>query len=166
MPKPLTAERLRELLSYDSETGVFLRVARTSNRIKAGDKAGTRRPDGYLKVSVDGHQFLAHRLAWFYVHGFWPQHQIDHINGDRSDNRIANLRDVPPTLNQQNQRRAHSRNASSGLLGASWDRRKAKWVAQMSCGKASKHIGYFNTKDEAAAAYLTAKRRLHEGCTI
>lgn len=162
----LTAALLRELLHYDPETGVFTRKVRTSNRIAVGDVAGTLRPDGYTKISVLNKSYLAHRLAWLYVHGEWPKDQVDHRNGIRTDNRIANLRDLSGTLNQQNQRAAHSRNKSSGLLGASWDKRKGKWVAQISSTRTSRHIGYFETAKEAAAAYLEAKRRLHEGCTI
>lgn len=162
----LTAQLLRELLHYDQETGVFTRIVRTSNRINVGAVAGTRRPDGYLKISLLDSAFLAHRLAWLYVTGDWPKWQIDHINGVRSDNRWANLRDVPPYVNQGNQRVAHAKNKSSGLLGVTWNARKNKWAAQISATGKQIHIGLFDRPEDAHAAYLDAKRRLHEGCTI
>jgi hypothetical protein len=162
----LTAELVRLCLTYDASTGLFTRKARTGHRVTVGDPVGTLRPDGYLKAALLGGDYLLHRLAWLYVNGRWPEFVIDHINGIRTDNRIANLRDVPETSNQQNQRRAHSKNKSCGLLGATWDARKCKWMAQLFVHGKQKHIGYYDTPEDAHAAYLEAKRRLHEGCTI
>jgi HNH endonuclease len=88
----LTAERLRERLHYDAETGVFTRRVGSSNA-RAGDVAGSVHSTGYVRISIDGGKYTAHCLAWFYVHGVWPSDQIDHINRNRSDNRIANLRE-------------------------------------------------------------------------
>jgi hypothetical protein len=161
----LNASRLRELLDYDPATGVFTRRVRTSHRIKCGDVAGTLRPDGYLKISLLNSGFLAHRLAWLYMTGKWPEHQIDHINGVRHDNRLANLRDVTPTHNQQNQRVAHVRNKSCGMLGVTLTKGN-KWQAQISAEGRHKHIGTYATPQEASEAYLTAKRKLHAGCRI
>ena len=94
----LSAERLRAVLSYDPETGVFTRTVRLANRHQIGDRAdfiitaGNQR--GYYRVSLDSERHLAHRLAWLYVYGKWPELTIDHINRNPSDNRIQNLRDV------------------------------------------------------------------------
>jgi hypothetical protein len=91
MLRPLTAERLREQLRYDAETGVFTRRV-GSGHARAGDMAGTVHSTGYVRISIDGGKYTAHHLAWLYVHGVWP-YQIEHINRKRSDNRIANLRE-------------------------------------------------------------------------
>jgi hypothetical protein len=160
-----TAQRLRELLHYDPETGVFTRRVQTSNRIRVGDVAGSINDKGYLNIRVDVRQRFAHRLAWLYVYGVWPQHQIDHINGVRDDNRIVNLRDVTKSINMQNQRHACSNN-KSGLLGASWNKARSCWQAQIKIGGMVKFLGRFESATEAHAAYLTAKRALHDGCTI
>jgi hypothetical protein len=161
----VNAARLRELLHYDPDTGIFTRKVRTSHRINVGDVAGTRRPDGYLKISVIDTSCLAHRLAWLYMTGEWPKHQVDHINGVRHDNRFVNLRDVTPTHNQQNQRVAHIRNKSCGLLGVTLTKGNT-WQAQISVNGRHKHIGTYPTPQEASEAYLTAKRKLHAGCRI
>jgi hypothetical protein len=87
----LTAERLRERLHYDAETGVFTRRV-GSGHAHAGDMAGSVHSTGYVRIGIDGGKYTAHCLAWLYVHGVWPSDQIDHINRNRSDNRIANLR--------------------------------------------------------------------------
>lgn len=90
----LTAERLRELLSYDPETGWFTwRVTRSSNgRADAGSRAGALRSDGYRHVTVDQHKYKEHRLAWLYMTGKWPEADLDHKNNTRDDNRFSNLR--------------------------------------------------------------------------
>jgi hypothetical protein len=158
----LTQDRLRELLHYDPERGTFIRKA-ASGGTKVGDVAGTiNRTLGYIFVGVDGKSYLAHRLAWLHFHGVWPQ-VVDHINGRRTDNRIANLRNVDATHNTQNRRAASSRN-KSGVLGVCWDR--GRWVAHIMVNRKRKNLGRYHTVDEAQNAYLTAKRQLHVGCTI
>jgi hypothetical protein len=88
----LAAERLRERLRYDGGTGVFTRRV-GSGHARAGEIAGSVHSTGYVRIGIDGGKYTAHRLAWLYVHGVWPSDQIDHINRNRSDNRIANLRE-------------------------------------------------------------------------
>ena len=107
----LTAERLREVLAYDPDTGVFTWKARTSpfSRVNVGDVAGNLRRDGYIEICVDGRKHQSHRLAWLYVYGEWPADQIDHINGIRTDNRIANLREANNAENHHNLRKARCR---------------------------------------------------------
>lgn len=162
----LSAERLREVLNYDPETGVFAWKAPTSYRVKVGSFAG-RQPgrNHYPRITIDYQTHGTHRLAWLYVHGVWPSGEIDHVNGDRSDSRIANLRDVPSFVNMQNQRKAHSRNAS-GLLGVWFDKRTKQWASSISRRGRKQFLGRFATPEAAHAAYLSAKRGLHEGCTI
>jgi hypothetical protein len=129
-----------------------------------GDAAGGRGGGGYWQISVDAKLHLAHRLAWLHFYGEGPRHQIDHINGDKLDNRIANLRDVPHQINQQNRRRVLSTNKSSGLIGA--HRHRSRWQSRIrTCGRYV-FLGVFDTPEAAHAAYVEAKRRLHPGCTL
>jgi len=163
----LTAERLRELLHYDPDTGIFTRRVRTSTSTRVGEVAGTvRGTGGYRCVPVDGKRYAEHRLAWFYVYGRWPTEQIDHINGIRIDNRIVNLRDASGSMNRENQRAARSDNRSSGILGVCYCKLHKKWKASIRVKGVLKHIKYCATAEEARDAYIRAKRALHEGCTI
>jgi hypothetical protein len=159
----LTAERLQELLHYDQATGAF--HWRSSRRgINADRLAGSaHKRTGYRYIAVDGTKYLAHRLAWLYVNCAWPTHQIDHINGDKLDNSIANLRDATPAVNSQNQRKAQPHNRL-GVLGVI--RHGAAYRAQLKVGDKNHRLGSFETPKLAHEAYLAAKRRLHEGCTI
>lgn len=160
----VTPKRLRELLEYDAATGLLTWRVNRKGTVKAGDVAGSPAAGGYLNISIDWRLYKAHRLAWLYVYGEWPAQQIDHINGDPMDNRIANLRDVSPTVNTQNQRLARSDNRS-GVMGTR--ERDGRWIARIGLsGKRQKHLGMFDTQAEAHEAYLEAKRLLHEGCTI
>ena len=159
--KDITVETLRTLLAYDPETGEFRwRVNRKG--IKMGDVVGCVNSSGYTRIKINGMEFMAHRLAWLYTHGMWPDHQIDHINGDKRDNRIKNLRDVSRSVNLQNQTRAR-RGSISGLLGVSWHKHKEHWEAKIMIDKRSQHLGYFSSPEAAHAAYLAAKLRLHPG---
>lgn len=158
----ISAARLRELLDYDPETGIFRwRVDRGS--VRAGKIAGTPNGRGYLLIRVDGRLRRANRLAWLYVTGEHPSGEVDHENGVKHDNWFGNLRDVPLKVNRQNIRKAHITNAS-GVLGVSELRGRHK--AQLWVDGVNLHLGFFDTEAEAHSAYLEAKRRLHEGCTI
>ena len=157
----LTQENLRRLLSYDFESGRFTWL-RGSSRSPVGGRAGCL-SNGYLVIRVDGVLRRAHRLAWLYVHGYWPTDDIDHINGDRTDNRIANLRCVTRGQNHQNRRCANT-NSASGLLGVHpW---RHKWRARIQVDGCSRHLGVFDSIDQAQAAYLSAKLQLHPFQTI
>ena len=161
----ITAERLRKLLDYDAETGEFRwRVA--AGRAKAGDLAGYDHGTGYRGVSVDGRLYRLHRLAWLHVTGCWPAEHIDHINGVGSDNRWLNLRSASNSQNMQNQRIAPSSNKSSGLLGATWDKKAKRWKSLIMADRRNIHLGYFDTAEEAHDAYLKAKANLHPFQTI
>ena len=165
----LSAERLREVVDYDPATGVFTRKVRLAQRHQVGDRAdfvitaGNQR--GYYRVCVDSRRYMAHRCAWLCVHGAWPEHDIDHINGDRGDNRIANLRDVPNQINRQNMRGPRSDN-KSGLLGVHWHEGTQKWRARVQLEGRVIEAGLHETREQAHAAYLQVKRKAHEGCTI
>lgn len=162
----LTAERLKELLNYDKDTGVFTRIVQRGRqrRLAPGTKAGYQH-GVYWRINVYGEIYSAHRLAWFYAHGEWPKQEIDHINGDKSDNRLCNLRDVPKSINMQNKQAAHV-GSVSGFLGVSFKKDRSKWLAHIGRDGKRLHIGYFSTPEAAHAAYIEAKRRLHPGCTI
>jgi hypothetical protein len=161
----LTADRVRELLAYSPDTGIFTRRISLSPRSHVGKQAGSRSSSGYLQIRVDSTRYLAHRLAWLHTFGVWPNGVIDHINGVKNDNRLANLRDVAPYVNSQNQKIAQSRNMS-GLLGAHYQARSDRYLAHIVVDGTKKHLGSFETAEQAHAAYIEAKRRLHEGCTI
>jgi hypothetical protein len=159
----LTAQRLREVVSYDTSTGVFTRLARTAQRHQVGDRADLPCAGGYRRIAVDSIKVQAHRAAWLYVHGEFPSGQIDHINGDRADNRLANLRDVAPGVNSQNQRKARKDNGS-GFLGVT--PHQGKWRPRVQLNGKPHYAGMYDTPEEAHAAYVALKRKLHEGCTI
>lgn len=164
----LSAERLRELLNYDPETGIFRWKVSRGGTAMIGTIAGCLHPDGYLLIRADGKQYLAHRLTWLYMTGGWPEDQIDHINGKRADNRWKNLREADATLNSENQRKAQGDNFSCGLLGVTIIKsaKKNPWQARIGITGKQKHLGYFPTPEAAHEAYLQAKREFHEGCTI
>ena len=159
----LNVKRLREVLDYDPATGLFRWRIQPAARFNVGDIAGTIRKDGYCSIEIDGHLYLAHRLAWFYFYGKWPDGELDHRHGKEAGNGIANLRELTHQENQQNRRRAHKTN-KTGLLGVS------KWrhlfAATINANKKRYHLGYFKTAEEAHAAYLEAKRRLHHSGTL
>lgn len=161
----LTAETLRRVLNYNPDTGL-LTWRESRGRVAAGQVAGSlRKRDGVVRVRVNGRFYGAHRLAWLWVNGRWPGNELDHINGIPSDNRIANLRDCGRTINRQNMRRAHHDSASK-TLGVSWSASSRKWRARIWAGGKEVGLGIFDTTEQAHKAYLTAKRRLHPGCTI
>lgn len=158
----LNSTRLRELLDYNPTTGVFTWRVNRRGPARIGAVAG-RVNNGYCEVCVDMRRYLSHRLAWLYVHGNWPQGQIDHINGVRTDNRIENLRDVTVGENHQNKRRPQGANP---YLGVTWHKGRQKWQAQIGVDGVKRVLGRFSTAEEARDAYLRAKRELHAGCTI
>lgn len=161
----LTPERLRELLAYDPETGAFTRKVATARNCRVGQRVGYRTRDGYLRMMLDWESHLAHRLAWLYIYGRWPDCELDHINSVRADNRIANLRDVSRTVNAQNLKAALSGNATL-LLGVTYAPRREKYQSSIRANGRQRWLGYFNTPEAAHAAYIAAKRELHSGCTI
>ena len=165
MKKHLSQKRLKEVLDYNPETGVFIWKI-YSGRIKVGYVAGNINKRGYATIGIDGEIYRSHRLAWFYVYGKWPDDQIDHINGQRSDNRICNLRDVTNQVNAQNLKRATRVKTSTNYLGVYKTTNIKPWRAQIDIDKKTRHIGYYKTPEEANEAYLKAKRMLHVGCTI
>ena len=160
--KDITAEIMRTLFDYDHDTGIFWWRVKPSRRVKAGAAAGSVSSKGYIVIRINGMKFMAHRLAWLHTHGAWPEHEIDHLNGNRADNRIANLRDVSRSTNAQNQTKPR-KDGTSGYLGVSWNKRAERWNAKIMANGQRQHVGYFDCAKEAHAAYLAAKLRLHPG---
>ena len=157
VPRPeLTAEYLRSILGYDPATGIFTWKVSTANRIKVGDVAGSPNGDGYLRLKVQSRLHLTHRLAWLYTYGEWPEDQLDHINRNRSDNRIANLRDVSHKQNLQNASKRSDN--TSGHPGVHWYSRYSKWQARIKHNYKYIHLGYFTTIEDAVSARKAAEK--------
>lgn len=159
MKNELTAQRARELLDYDPETGEF-RWKVTRGGVTRGSIAGYIDPDGYRHIRIAGYLYLAHRLAWLITHGSWPTLEIDHRNVKPGDDRIKNLREATRAQNHQNIG-VRSDN-TSGYKGVSFDRINRKWVARIRVtGGRYKNLGRFPFPDQAHAAYIEAARDLH-----
>lgn len=165
----LTAKLVRELLHYDVLTGVFRwKVDRMCGRYhkqfaaRAGDIAGNVCKDGRVQIGILDRRFRAHRVAWLYVYGEWVP-EIDHIDGNNSNNAILNLRIADRFMNMQNLHKAKKQNAC-GFLGVR--KHHLKFVAQISVRGKYTYLGLFGTPELAHGAYLKAKREMHEGCTI
>ena len=161
--RSLTSEKLIELVDYDPITGLFYRRVRISKTGSAGDIIGSTNSNGRVEVSVAGRIYLAHRIAWLYMKGKWPDNVIDHIDGNPLNNAFSNLRDVTHEGNAQNLRRPGSAN-KSGYLGVR--KKRSRWVASIQVSGVAMHIGTYDTPEAAHAAYLDHKRRLHTTCTI
>lgn len=161
----LTQNRLKELLSYNQDTGIFTRLVMNNHRFPIGSIAGQNHHSGYVYLEVDKKVYSSHRLAWLYVYGEFPKNVIDHINGNKSDNRICNLRDVTRSVNLQNLVKPYKVN-SSGFIGVSFHKSAKKWIAQISAKGRKIHLGCYQTPEEAHKVYVDTKRKLHQGCTI
>jgi hypothetical protein len=146
----LTAERLRELLDYDAESGVFTWRVSPALGVPKGATAGSTHHTGYIFIRFKKRNYAAHRLAWFYVHGEWPPAgiDIDHANGDRSDNRIANLRLATRSQNCANRRRQI--NNTSGVTGVR--KLRGKWMARIKIGGEYQYLGVFAQFQDAVTA--------------
>jgi hypothetical protein len=157
-------DELKALLHYDRESGVFRwRTTRKYGLILPWSVAGWN-DGGYVRIQIGVRSYLAHRLAWLYEFGEWPSMDVDHINGNPRDNRISNLRNVRRQMNAQN-RRPESRVAATGMVGVGLHR-DGRFVAGIYVSGKRRHLGIFATAKDAQAAYLNAKREMHEGCTV
>lgn len=148
----ITQQELKELLDYNPETGIFT----WKNASKR--KAGTSMYSGYIRLNVNKKQYLAHRLIWLYVYGYFPKY-VDHINMNRSDNRLCNLREATNTQNQYN-KKLTKRN-TSGIKGVSWFERDKNWRARLHVSGKLIHLGYFDSIEEAKKIITEYRNKLH-----
>lgn len=153
----LSVGRLRSLFSYDPLTGQFRRKI-SSGKARKGSIARGSNARGYIFIPIDGKTYPAQRLAWLYCYGEMPLQDLDHINRDRADNRIANLR---LCTKAENARNATMRGASSGLKGVYWRPKPHKWVAIITADRQRHFLGSFDSSADAARAYNQAAERLH-----
>lgn len=151
----ITQDYLKQILNYNADTGIFIRKV-ISTRNKIGDIAGGINSNKYIEIRVKGKKYKAHRLAWLYEFGEWPRGQIDHIDGDRSNNRIINLRTVNPRGNSQN-REIHR---NGHLVGTNWAAHANKWMARIKIDGKTKYLGYYDTQELAHDAYLLKLKEL------
>jgi HNH endonuclease/AP2 domain len=155
----LTQERLKELLHYDPETGVFRWLQPPSYVVKRGDVAGSlNKTTGYRLIHIGGRNYKAHRLAWLYMTGAWCRPMIDHRDCDRTNNRWKNLRCATFSANAAN--RGRPRNNASGFKGVHRRRDSGKWRAQIWKDGRAIYLGQFRTPEEAHAAYVAKAREL------
>lgn len=159
----ITQGRLRELLNYDPSSGIWRWVRPPRGKL-FGSVAGTLRAKGYRAITIDGRSYSSHRLAWFWMTGHFPTQQIDHINGIRWDNRWENLRAASCGENSQN--RAMQSNNTSGYIGVSAAnyRKFRVWRAKITVGGKTISLGYWETPQQAAAAYSRGKAKYHIFC--
>ena len=144
-------------LDFNQETGVFTWKNDGTRGVKAGDIAGSKMKSGYVMLSVKGKKLLAHRIAWLFVHGEFPEGNIDHINRNKSDNRIANLR--PATYEQNAQNRLKNIKNTSGYKGVTWHKRDERWQAAITVKGKVLHLGYYKVLDDASKAYIEASKK-------
>ncbi|AXF66107.1 HNH endonuclease [Leclercia sp. W17] len=156
----LTLDRLKELLSYDPQTGIFTWISPPKNyRRPVGSAAGYLTSLGYIQIGIDCGNYSAHRLAWMYMHGEFPEMGIDHINGNPADNRIENLRAVTHQQNMWNRR--VQKNNSSGYPGVYFNKSANKWRACIRVKGKRIHLGYFKSAKEAHDKYVEASKEHH-----
>lgn len=156
----LTQTKLKEVLRLDSATGQFFWLAQTSSksRINIGDFAGNFDSEGYVRIKIEGRTYKAHHLVWLWHTGALPVRQIDHINRIKDDNRFENLRETTQAENLHNRTVANRRN-KTGLLGVNT---YGGWFHAILGVRGKRiHLGKFNSKEEAHAAYMEAKRKYH-----
>lgn len=158
--KPITHERLLQVIDYDPDTGIFTWRAAPSATRRAGEVAGCI--NKHLKcilIGIDNHRYYGHHIAWFYVHGEWPEDEIDHRNSDRLDNRILNLRQADRSQNLANRRCGRLRGNAAGYKGV--EKHRHRWAARIRMYGVRKFLGDFDTPEEAHAAYCKTAAEMH-----
>lgn len=158
----ITQERLKEVINYNPETGIFTWNV-NHKRVRKGSVAGHKYSTGYIRISIDGVQYRAQRLAWLYITGNMPKNQIDHINRVRDDNRFVNLRDVPNHVNQMNKGVYPYRSKTNGgFRGVSKVKNcKQRWSARITFKRKTINIGCFGSPEEAHEAYCKKMSELY-----
>lgn len=151
-------ERIRELFTYDPETGEFFWTDKCAKNVRPGRRAGFRDTCGYWGITIDYVTYKAHRVAWAYAYGEWPALDIDHIDGERGNNSIKNLR---LATNRQNQANRKSTSGKSIYKGVCFHKMHKKWMAQLKNNGETEFIGYFDSQEEAALAYNERAISIH-----
>jgi hypothetical protein len=160
----LSQDRLKELLHYNQETGEFIRT-KAGKGFKVGDVAGYVITNKYIQITVDNKRYLAHRLVFKYLGIDLEGKSVDHIDGNRQNNRFENLRLATNKENCQNRRKASVRN-KSGLLGAYYHKKSDKFISEIRLDDKKEYLGIFDTAEEAHQAYIARKREIHPFSTI
>jgi hypothetical protein len=160
MNKFLTQSELQLLVIYDPSTGRFINKIERNPRALKGATAGYTNTIGYTVIQINGHKLHAHRLAWLYMTGEWPDCQIDHINRIRSDNRFVNLRQA--TILQNSHNTKDRVNNTSGHRGVTWNKHSSKWQAQISIMGRNTYLGLFDSIAEAVAVRQQAVTKFHK----
>ena len=155
--KLLTSEDVKELFNYNPSTGIFTRCRATCNAVTAGEVVGSKMSNGYLTASRFGKMYRLHRLAWIHYYGEWPDGDVDHINGIRSDNRLDNLRVLSRSYNNLNKSKANSQN-KLGVLGVSVCKKSKRYVAEFKIDGKRYHKR-FDLLEEAEEQYLEWKSK-------
>ncbi|WIL02001.1 putative class I holin [Salmonella phage S4lw] len=155
----LTADKLREVLHYDPDTGVFTWKATRVHNAGAGSEAGANHCAGYRSIAFGGKRYLAHRLAWLYMTGEWPNSLIDHINGDGRDNRFCNLREADKSENGCN--KGPRKDSKSGIKNVMWQKQQGGWYVQLKIHKIKYFYGYFADLELAALVAEEAREKIH-----
>lgn len=153
----LTQAELKEVLHYDPDTGIFTRLKAHEPKY-VGKPAGHINTKGYVIIKIGQKAYKAHRLAFLYVYGSWPQHQVDHVNQDKADNRIKNLRNA---TNSQNQHNCKKRAGNNPYKGVSKNSSGKGWEASITVNYKPHYLGYFKTPEEAYESYKQAAKKLH-----
>lgn len=160
----IDADEIRRCLDYDPDTGIFRWKSPYSKNTKIGSIAGVKTMYGYWQISINRIAYRANRLAFVYYYGFNPE-IVDHINGDRCDNRIKNLRSVTESMNNQN-RKIAKRTATGKLLGAFYKKERGYWTSSIMREGKREYLGIFQSEQDAHDAYVKRKRILHEAGTL
>lgn len=158
----ITQEKVKKLFEYKDD-GTLVRRIRTSSCSPSGSVAGTLNANGYLRVFIDGRLYSCHRIVWMWHYGYFPEHEVDHINRNRSDNRIENLREVTGSCNRRNT--GNPVTNTSGVKGVCWHKPSGKWQAGICFGGRNVFIGRHNDFFEAVCMRLAAEQSLGwDGC--
>jgi hypothetical protein len=158
----ITYERANQLLRYDPETGkLFWKVRKKGGKGFGGEAGYLNKSIGYMYVGIDNYRCLVHRIIWLLHYGYAPDCQIDHINRDRADNRIENLRLATRNESDNHQNRSLPSNNKSGVIGVSWHKAARKWCVEIWVDKVKHYIGLFENFEDAVIARKAAESRYH-----
>lgn len=155
--KNISQKRLKEVLFYDPETGIWRWLVGKARRVKEGMIAGSLGDNGYRLIGIDYRLYRANRLAWLYMEGYFPEYDVDHENRIRDDDRWSNLRDATRQCNNRNRRML--KNNTSGITGVAWHKRDQKWGSKISVGGKQINLCYSKVKTDAVIVRWEAEKK-------